>query len=79
MIHPEETHDLSYLFYNVVSNNGVHIGTFDCGDDGFWHFWPDRTKVGYWTEELLAAIAADLKKLNEPLRKQIEKDLGGET
>lgn len=65
-----------YTFYQVFACNDVQVGSIEMAEDGFWNFWTDDKREGYWSEELLFAIAAELKKLNTPWREQIEKDLG---
>lgn len=68
--------------FEVHHQNGVHIGTLEVADDGFWVFWPNHHgRKGYWTQELCRSIVEELEKLNAPLHKQIEEDLlyGGET
>lgn len=51
---------------NINAYNGVNIGEFLTGDDGYWAWWPKNDQVGYWEAHMLLAIAAALDELNKP-------------
>jgi hypothetical protein len=60
--------------YNVTYCNGVAIGTFEYGDDGYLYYWPS-SKEGCWASHPMRAIADLLDHLNAPWDEQIRRDL----
>ena len=56
--------------------NGAYLGDIICGDDGFWAYWPDRSKGGCFNARILHEIANLLDKLNADWEKQIEEYFG---
>ena len=49
----------------VYFQNGVPLGTFEMGDDGFYEFWIDRSRSGYLTAYVLRGIADCLDRVNQ--------------
>ena len=43
--------------YDLQFNNGVHLGTLELDVDGYYKFWPDYERKGYWSGYVLRAIA----------------------
>lgn len=68
MFSKEEIEGGHKLYYH----NGVYMGDVlqDC--DGFFKFWPDRTKSGYWDEGMLLEIASHLANENADWNREIE-------
>lgn len=60
----------------VSANNGVKAGEILMGDDGFYQFWPDTSRAGYWPSYAMRGIADKVDSLNAAWEKQIEKELG---
>ena len=45
-------------------SNGVYIGDYEIEVDGFYVFYPDKTSVGFWNENLLMYVLLQLRRLN---------------
>ena len=58
-------------YYLVQWQNGVYLGEFGPGDDGFYIFWPED-RSGGWDENLLRALADKLRELNLPWKEEID-------
>lgn len=54
---------------------GVHIGEFEISDDGYYHFWPDQSRKGYWSQELITALGEALERINKNWDRQVRKDI----
>lgn len=48
----------------ALYSNGVHIGEYELGEDGYYVFYPDSTKGGYWNENILFYVLLQLRRLN---------------
>lgn len=59
--------------YNVLWENGKHIGTFELGIDGMFYFWGNTDNYGSWTSYSLRAIADKLDKINKPFQDTVDK------
>jgi hypothetical protein len=57
--------------YEILYENGVKVGEFIIGDDGYYGFWPEL-RPGYWTEYILQALATKLGELNKPYDDQVK-------
>jgi hypothetical protein len=57
--------------YEVRHENGVKMGEFLMGDDGYYTFWPEL-RAGYWDQMILASLVQKLKELNDPWDQQIQ-------
>ena len=55
----------------VYYQNGVDIGSFEVGDDGYYVFWPNTSNQGYWDAYILQAISVRLFELNKSWDDQI--------
>ena len=55
----------------VYHQNGADIGSFEVGDDGYYVFWPNTSRQGYWDAYLLQAISVRLFELNKSWDDQI--------
>lgn len=63
-------------YYDVFYCNGVKMGTFEYGEDGYLYYWPvDRS--GCWSSEMLILTGELLNHLNKPWDEQVRKGLGG--
>ena len=51
--------------YKVYYHNGVLLGDFIYSEDGYLHFWPDKTRTGAWSSHVLKEIAEKLDELNK--------------
>lgn len=60
--------------YDVWWPNGAYIGQFLLGDDGYYNYWPEAYKGGYYDEGFLYAIADQLKELNREWDQQVQND-----
>lgn len=60
--------------YNVTYYNGVDMGTFEHGDDGYLYYWPSK-REGCWSAAPMREIANLLDHLNAPWDAQIQRDL----
>jgi len=58
--------------YNVFFYTGARIGTFELEVDGFYVFWLERSRQGFFTAEVLAGIAKCLNTVNQQRIEQIE-------
>lgn len=56
--------------------NGVCLGEVLPDVDGYYKFWPDTTRGGYWNEYILTRIAKFLKDKNRSWDRQVKRDLG---
>lgn len=57
--------------YKVYYENGVYIGDFLVGDDGFYYWWPEF-KSGCLDEGFLLDVYNNLKELNKEWDAQIQ-------
>ena len=55
-------------------SNGVFIGDYEMGDDGYYVFFPNKESGGYWNENLLMYILLQLRRLNLEWDTQIRTD-----
>ena len=60
------------LTYNKITKgqyevfiNTVNIGEFLMDVDGYWKYWPNDHRSGYWDEWMLTILAEELHKLNK--------------
>ena len=58
-------------FFKVFYENGVYIGDFVAGDDGFYNYWPELNG-GYWSAEVMRTIANMLDEMNAPWAAEME-------
>lgn len=49
----------------------VNLGTVEKKDDGFYVFWPDDSKKGYWDSFIMRLISDELDKFNQPIQEAI--------
>ena len=61
-------------FFDVFHQNGIYLGTFEYGTDGYLNFWPSK-REGYWSAPSMREIANLLDFLNAPWDKQVSQDL----
>lgn len=61
--------------YNVIHENGVYMGTFEAGDDGYYVFWP-TFRQGYWPAYMLTALGNALDELNKDWDEKVQRELG---
>lgn len=59
--------------YSVTYYNGVDMGTFEYGDDGYLYYWPAK-REGCWSAEPMREIADLLDHLNAPWDEQINRE-----
>lgn len=60
------------LIYEVDKNgelraktpNGIQLGVFICGLDGYFEFWPEPSRPGYWPTWFLRDLADKTDSLN---------------
>lgn len=57
------------LFYH----NRVYMGDVLIDVDGYYKFWPDKNKDGYWDEESLYSTAEYLKSKNADWDREVNK------
>jgi len=60
--------------FKVYWENGVYVGDFIIGDDGYLAYWMEGTRKGYVTSYFLRAVADKLDELNERWDKIIKSD-----
>lgn len=61
---------------DVFHENGVKMGEFLRGDDGYYDWWPEYpSRGGSLPAYFLRNLADELDRLNEPWNKQVEEDL----
>jgi hypothetical protein len=58
---------------DVFAYNGVDIGQLIVGDDGFWVYWPDSKRQGFWASHMMRALADAMDELNKPWEDEINK------
>lgn len=58
----------------VYAPNGTHLGDLLMGDDGYYEFWPELNRAGYWPSWVLRDIANKVDALNEPWDKIVQTD-----
>lgn len=56
--------------YIVTYYNGVDLGTFEYGNDGYLYYWPSK-REGCWSATQMREIANLLDHLNAPWDEQI--------
>ena len=61
--------------YQLRFSNGALMGTAEQEVDGYYYFYPDQTKRGFWAPFILRAIADKVDEINKPWNDMIEKDL----
>lgn len=54
----------------------VEVGELFATEDGFYQFWPEKIKRGYWPAWLMRVIADKLDEINEPWERELESKLG---
>lgn len=60
--------------YDVYhQKNGVFLGSFDALEDGFYCFFADNSRNGYWPAYILREIADELDSLNKEHEEDINK------
>jgi hypothetical protein len=62
-------------WYNVYYNNH-HLGDFVMDVDGYYKFFPELTRGGYWEGWVLRDIADKETELNKDWDQQVEFDNG---
>lgn len=60
--------------FEVAYNNGVMVGRFELGDDGYFTYWP-LLRPGCWPSEFMREIADTLDDLNKEWDAQVQNDL----
>ena len=58
----------------VYSPNSTHIGDILIVEDGYYEFWPELNRGGYWPSWVLRDIADKVDMLNEPWDKIVSTD-----
>jgi len=61
--------------HEVFYQNRSLLGHILVGDDGFYNFWPDTKRGGYWDSQVLKLIAQQLDLMNAQYAEQMEHDL----
>lgn len=59
--------------YKVSYYNGVYLGEFVTGDDGYLVYFPSKRNNGFWSSSAIRAIADKLDELNKPWDDVIQK------
>ena len=54
---------------------GRRIGVFAKEMDGFYYFWPDHTRGGFWSDVVLREVADALTEQNKAWAEFIEREL----
>jgi len=60
--------------YEVYYHNGVRLGDFLRDVDGYYKFWPDGERNGFWEGYVLRAIADKEEELNRKWDQIIQND-----
>lgn len=60
-----------YVFYKP---NGVHVGEMIVMEDGYYVFWPNDLRKGYWNEAVLLGLSEVLADLNKEWDDRIRND-----
>ena len=63
--------------YSVFVNH-TFCGTIDMLEDGFYQFFPELHRAGYWPSWMMREIADEVEKLNSEWEATIERELGYE-
>ncbi len=58
--------------FDIVYYNGVNLGTFEYGADGYLYYWP-LLKSGCWASQPMREIANLLDSLNDKWDKEVNK------
>lgn len=56
----------------VYYRNDVKIGEFVINDDGYYVFFPNDDRSGYWNAELLVAVGQKLMEMNKEWHEQVK-------
>lgn len=62
-------------FYVYYKNNKAPIGEFLVMEDGYYAFWPDRARSGYWTSWMMELLIDALDKLNAEWDAKVRSEL----
>lgn len=57
----------------VVYENGVILGAFVMDVDGYFYFFPELSRGGHWSQEVLHELALKLEEINAPWDEQMQK------
>ena len=58
--------------YQIHYDNGVHLGDILADVSGFYYFWPNLDRGGFWDQSVLQQICNKLQELNAPLEKEMD-------
>lgn len=53
------------------ARNSVFIGSIESGMDGYYVFWPDMRRTGYWDANLMRQIADLMDSLNKEFHENL--------
>lgn len=62
--HTKNSHGTQY--YDILKG-GQSLGKFIVDNDGFYNYWPEDTREGYLTSEILLEMGQQLKEINDPI------------
>ena len=51
--------------YEIYYTNGAFMGTLEQTDSGYYGYWPNKDRHGYWNSYAMKVIACKLDELNE--------------
>jgi len=60
--------------YCVYFYNDVYLGNFEKVEDGYYVYWPELARHGYFTGYVLEAIADKLYELNKDWDRIVQED-----
>lgn len=69
--------DIPHQFLAYVGEETNILGEIEQGDDGYYHFWPRRDRVGYWDTDFLRKLADVIDELNKVWDNQVKEALSG--
>ena len=65
--------ELSKNIYHVYLNGvGIKMGEILMSEDGYYNFWPDLHRGGYWPSYILRMLADRVDEMNKPWDEEIQ-------
>lgn len=59
----------------AIIYRSIHVGDAILNDDGYYVFFPDTSRSGYWTADTLRHVADVLDAMNREWNEQVNRDM----